>query len=56
MKGVFRGTCSQHFLEGATTVVPMVHSQMDMTAYVLLGKLISHSYLATGILQGALPL
>ena len=45
-----------HLFEGATTVVPMVHSQMDMTTYVLLGRLISHGYLATGILPDRIAL
>ena len=42
--------------EGATTVVPMVHSQMDMATYTLLGRLISHCYLTTGILPDRIAL
>ena len=35
--------------EGATTLIPMVHPQIDLSAYSILGRILSHGYLATGI-------
>ena len=45
-----------HLFEGSTTVIPMVHSQMDLQVYALLGRVISHGYLATGILPDRITL
>jgi len=45
-----------HLFEGSTTVIPMVHSHMDMSTFVTLGKIISHGYLATGIIPDRIAL
>ena len=45
-----------HLFEGATTVIPMVRCQMDMATYALLGRIISHGYLVTGILPDRIAL
>ena len=42
--------------EGATTLVPMIHPQIEMSYYPLLGRIISHGYLATGILPDRIAL
>ena len=42
--------------EGSATVIPMVHSHMDMSTLVTLGKIISHGYLATGIIPDRIAL
>ena len=44
--------------EGATTLIPMVHPQIDLSVYSILGRILSHGYLATGILPDrvALPI
>ena len=44
------------FFEGATTLVPMVHPQIDMSIYPILGRVISHGYLASGILPDRITL
>ena len=44
------------FFEGATTVIPMVHPQIDFSIFPILGKVLSHGYLATGVIHKiALP-
>ncbi len=42
--------------EGAKTLVPMVHPQITMSYYSILGRIISHGYLATGILPDRIAL
>lgn len=42
--------------EGATTLIPMVHPQIDMTLYTIFGRIISHGYLTTGILPDRIAL
>lgn len=42
--------------EGAKTLVPMVHSQIKLSYYPILGRIISHGYLATGILPDRIAL
>lgn len=42
--------------EGATTLIPMVHPQMNMSYYPILGRIISHGYLATGVLPDRIAL
>lgn len=37
------------YFEGATILIPMVHPQMDMTVYPILGRILSHGYLITVI-------
>lgn len=34
--------------EGATTLIPMVHPQIDMTVFPILGRILSHGYLVCG--------
>ena len=45
------------FFEGATTLIPMIHPQLDFTAYPILGRVLSHGYLVVGVLpiRVALP-
>lgn len=45
------------YFEGATTLTPMIHPQIDLSMYPILGKILSHDYLATGTLadKKALP-
>ena len=40
----------ERFFEGATTLSPMIHPQLDLTVYPIFGRIISHGYLAVGIL------
>ena len=42
--------------EGATTLIPMVHRQIDLSVYSILGRILSHGYLATGILPDRVAL
>lgn len=43
--------------EGATTLVPMLHPEVELSLYrILLGRVISHGYLATGILPDRIAL
>jgi len=42
--------------EGSTTVIPMIHSQMDMSTFTTLGKVVSHGFLATGIIPDRIGL
>ena len=42
--------------EGATTLIPMVHPQIDLSVYSILGRILSHGYLATGILPDCVAL
>ena len=42
--------------EGATTLIPMVHPQIDLSVYSILGRILSHGYLATGILPDRVAL
>ena len=37
-----------HLFDGATNLVPLVHAQSDMGLFPILGKIISHGYLASG--------
>ena len=49
---VCRGTCFWHFgekacsvlFEGVTTLIPMVHPQIDLSVYSIVGRILSHSY------------
>lgn len=43
--------------EGSTVLIPMIHPQSDLTHFNILGKIVSHGYLVTGILpiRVALP-
>ena len=42
--------------EGATTLIAMVHPQINMSYYSILGRIISHGYLATGVLPDRIAL
>jgi len=44
------------FFEGSTTVIPMVHPQVDFSTFPVLGKVLSHGYLATGIIPDKIAL
>ena len=46
----------QSFFEGATTVIPMVHPGIDFSTFPVLGKVLSHGYLATGIIPDKIAL
>ena len=43
------------YFEGATTVTPMIHPQMDLSVYPILGEILSHGYL-TGTLADKIAL
>ena len=36
--------------EGAKTLIPMVHSGLDMSIFPILGWVVSHGYIACGVL------
>ena len=36
--------------EGATLLTPMVHSQMDMSIFTIIGRILSHGYMVSGTL------
>jgi len=39
-----------------TTVIPIVHPQISISVYAVIGRIISHGYLATGILPDRIAL
>ena len=45
-----------HYFEGATTLTPMIHPQIDLSVYPILGEILSHGYLATGTLADKIAL
>ena len=42
--------------EGSTTLIPMVHPLIDISLYTVLGRIVSHGYLTTGILPDRIAL
>lgn len=42
--------------EGSKTLVPMVHPGLDMSIFPILGRIISHGYLACGVLPVCIAL
>ena len=56
MYTAFWDDCYSLLFEGATTLVPMVHPQIDLSQFVTIGRVISHGYLATGILPDRIAL
>ena len=63
----FGGVCRELFsafwekayellFEWSITLTPMIHPQMDITILPVIGKIISHGYLATGILPTKIAL
>ena len=42
--------------EGSTTLIPMVHPQIDISLYTILGRIVSHGYLTSGILPDRIAL
>ena len=40
----------EQLFEGATLITPMVHPQMDLSVFPIIGQILSHGYLTTGIL------
>ena len=39
-----------HLFEGAKTLIPMVHPGIDISTFSIIGRIISHGYLASGFL------
>ena len=56
MYTAFWDDCYSLLFEGATMLVPMVHPQIDLSQFVTIGRVISHGYLATGILPDRIAL
>jgi len=56
MYTAFWEDCYCLLFEGATTLVPMVHPQIDLSQFVTIGRIVSHGYLATGILPDRIAL
>ena len=56
MYTAFWDDCYSLLFEGATTLVPMVHPRIDLSQFVTIGRVISHGYLATGILPDRIAL
>ena len=56
MFSAFWVECYSKLFEGSTTVVPMVYPQIDMSQYITIGRIISHGYMATGILPDRVAL
>ena len=42
--------------EGATVLTPMIHPQMDMSVFPIIGRILSHGYLVAGILPTRIAL
>ena len=45
-----------YYFEGATTLTPMIHPQIDLSVYPILGEILSHGYLTTGTLADKIAL
>ena len=61
MKVEFKGICillfgNRHTIEGATVLTPMIHPQMDMSVFPIIGRILSHGYLVAGILPTRIAL
>jgi len=46
----------QALFEGATTLIPMIHPQTDISLFPIIGRIISHGYLVAGVLPLRLAL
>ena len=46
----FWGKAYSILFEGATLLTPMIHPQTDMSLFPIIGRILSHGYLASGIL------
>ena len=56
MLSAFWAKVYTRFFEGAKTLTPMIHPGLDMAVYPILGRVISHGYLACGILPVCISL
>ena len=56
MLSAFWAEAYTHLFEGAKTLTPMIHPGLDMTIFPILGRIISHGYLACGILPVCIAL
>ena len=52
----FWDRCYSLLFDGCSTLVPMLHPQMDLMEFVTVGRVMSHGYLATGILPDRIVL
>ena len=52
----FWDQCYSLLFDGCSTLVPLLHSQMDLTEFITVGRVMSHGYLATGILPDRIAL
>ena len=50
MYSAFWEEAYSHLFDGAMIIIPLVHAQMDMGVFPILGKIISYGYLASGYL------
>ena len=50
MYSAFWEEAYSHLFDGAMILIPLVHAQTDMGVFPILGKIISHGYLASGYL------
>lgn len=50
MFSAFRERAYSMLFEGATLLTPMIHPQMDMTLFPIVGRILSHGYLVSGVL------
>ena len=50
MYSAFWEEAYSRLFDGATILIPLVHAQTDMGIFPILGKIISHGYLASGYL------
>ena len=56
MLSTFWADAYARLFEGAKTVTPMIHPGLDMSAFSIVGRIISHGYLACDVLPVCIPL
>ena len=56
MYSAFWEQAYKKLFEGATVLTPMIHPQMDMSVFPILGRILSHGYLVAGILPTRIAL
>ena len=56
MFSAFWAEAYSRLFEGAKTLTPMIHPGLDMTAFLILGRILSHGYLACGMLPVCIAL
>ena len=56
MLSAFWAEAYTHLFEGAKTLTPMIHPGLDMTIFPILGRILSHGYLACGMLPVCIAL